>query len=884
MTEKSKCWLRTAWILQWLIIAVFWGLISGRVVKVPLGPLYRIVGTSVTIPCNVSDYQGPAEQNFDWSVTHANKHFRIVSTLEPEFSDAEYKEKIQKKEIWVERVNDYSAELHFKSVKFEDDGRYQCQTPSTDENSSGNYDDSVFLQVIPDGLSVSPRKSRSTVPVTYLEGKPLELQCVARTTSSVSTHLSVTWQLKGNSNKSENLLSFTKDSWIQPGDLYKERYLNGDIRMGFETNGLFKLIITSLRPEDEGVYSCVAAEWVKEDGSNWKLIQEKTTDIAVIEVQQLAQTLNVSAIGQKLTLNKGDEIDLICNVTGVEDTLTVEVSWYFSASAAMHPPSDKVLVSFNRAAVVSGTDFVTLTKISSSEYRLRVQQIDETDSGYYYCTASVWVPYTSESWHQAAEGTSRPIGVDVDILDPTYTVQLKSIKVPSSSGESAELECRVLDLQNADDTKLTVAWYVSPKQLIGTSEVTVPIATMDPDWTLQLFDEYVERAEKGEIIFMKSELHTFKFQMQQALPSDRGKYFCNVTAQIKQRGNTWLKKQEVSSLAIDIDWKTEDPSLSITAIEEKPVSTRGNTFEMICRVSAEHVEVPHYSVAIAMNEPTFMDTQHSKKLISLTRDSVVKLERWDDKDRSEDVVLEKVGGDEFRFRLYRTQFSDEGSYYCIVQAWAPDTNGQWSEIVTNSSNTVVVTFKTAAPQFNVSLQSEKPHVFQGETMEMTCTVDLSDIPNNSDVLYEVEWFVTQQFSNDTSERPLLLIDQRSVVTHLKANSDISVERISMHEFRLRLHCSEKTVAGDYFCKVTPWVKSETGTWQKMPPQRSDSLSVRIDISVLDSFKMPLIYGIGVAILIGILACAIGYCSSRYCCGERITPRYEQHRLISMASD
>ncbi|XP_048459182.1 prostaglandin F2 receptor negative regulator-like [Rhincodon typus] len=867
-----------------LLLVVSWGLILGRVVKVPSGHLYRVVGTPVSIPCNVSDYQGPAEQNFDWSVTRANEHFRIVSTLEPEFSDAEYKEKIQKKEIWVERLSDNSVELHFESVQFEDDGRYQCQTPSTDENSSGNYDDSVFLQVIPDGLTVSPRRSRSAKPASYMEGKSLELQCVARTTSSVSTRVSVTWQLKVNGSKSRDILSFTEDSWIQPGGLYKNRYQSGDVRMGIETNGIFKLIITSLRPEDDGVYSCVAAEWVKEDGSKWKQIQEKNTDIAVIEVQQLAQTLNVSTIGQKLTLNKGDEIDLICNVTGVEDTQTVEVSWYFSTSAAKHPPSDKVLVSLNRAAVVSDTVFVTLSKISSSEYRLRVRQIDETDSGYYYCIASIWVPYTSEIWHKAAEGTSSPIGVIVGILDPTYTVQLNSIKVPSSTGESAELECRVLDLQNADDAKLTVAWYVSPKQLNGTPEVTVPIATMDQDWTLQLFDEYIERAEKGELIFMKTELHTFKFQMQQALASDRGKYFCNVTAQVKQRGNTWLKKQEVSSIAIDIDWKTEDPSLSITAIEEKPVSTRGNTFEMICSVSAEHVEVPHYSVAIAMNEPAFTDARYSKKLISLTRDSVVKLERWDDKDRSEDVVLEKVGDDEFRFRLYRTQFSDEGSYYCIVQAWAPDTNGQWSEIVANSSNTVAVAFKTAAPRFNVTLQSEKPHVFQGETVEMNCTVDLSDVPNNSDVLYEVEWFVTQQFSNDTSQRPLLSIDQRSVVTHLKANTDISVERISMHEFSLRLHCSEKTVAGDYLCKVTPWVKSETGTWQKMPPQHSDSLSVRVDVSVLDSFKMPLIYGIGIAILIGFLTCAIGYCSSRYCCGERTAQRYEQHKLISMATD
>ncbi|XP_067896828.1 prostaglandin F2 receptor negative regulator-like [Heterodontus francisci] len=866
-----------------LLLLLNWGLSSGRVVKVPEGTLYRVVGTPVNIPCNVSHYQGPLEQNFDWFVIREHQQIKIVSTLEPEYSDAEYKDKIQKKEIWVERLSDNSVELHFKSAQLEDKGVYQCQTPSTDENSSGNYEDTVTLEVIPDGLTVLSGKSRSVKPASYTEGKPLELQCVAMTTSSVCTHLSVTWQLKENVTK--DILSFTQENGFQSGGSYKSRYQSGDIRMGMEKNGIFKLIINHLRPEDDGVYSCVAAEWVKEDGSNWKKILEKNTDIATIKVQRLAQTLKVSTIGGSLTLNKGDEIDLICNVTGVEDMVTFEVSWYFSTSAATDTQNDKVLVHLNRAAIVNNTDFVTLSRISDSDYRLRVQQIDETDSGYYYCTASIWIPYTSEMWHKAAERRSSPVGVTVGLLDPIYTVQLNSKKVPSSSGEPAELECRVLNLQNADDVKLTVTWYFNPKGQDGVAKVSVPIATMDQDWTLKLDNKYKERAEMGEMVFMKPELHAFKFQIQHALVSDRGEYFCNVTAWIKQRGDTWLKKQEIPSVAVDIFWKTEDPSLSITATEEKTVSTRGNTFEMSCSVSAEHVEVPHYSVAIAMNEPAFTDAKDSIKLISLTPDSVVKLESWDVKDRSEDVVLEKIGNEKFRFRLYRTQFSDEGSYYCIVQAWVPDTNGEWSEVVANSSNTVAVAFKTAAPRFNVTLHSEKPNVHQGETVEMNCTVDLLDIPNNSDVLYEVEWFLIQQFFN-TTQSPLVLVDQRSVVTHLKdiSSSDISVERTSAHEFRLRVHCSGKNVAGNYFCKVTPWIKSETGLWQKMPPQQSNSLSIRVDISVLDSFKMPLIYGIGIALLIGILACTIGYCASRYCSGEQIGGKFEQHRLIQMSTD
>ncbi|XP_062906801.1 prostaglandin F2 receptor negative regulator-like [Mobula hypostoma] len=845
---------RSAWLLL-LLQALNWDLTLGRIVQVPSGPLYRVVNTTVSIPCNVSDYQGPTEQNFDWIVTRNHQQSKIISTLEPEYSDPNYKEKIQKNEIWVKRLSDNSVELHLKSAQFEDDGEYQCQTPSTDENSSGNYEASVVLRVIPDKLTVSPAKSRSLPKRNYTEGKALELQCVATTTSSVSTHLSVKWQLTKNGGVTEDILSFTNDQFL-PGGSYAARYQQGDIRMGLEKNGIFKLFINHLQLEDSGVYSCVAAEWVKDGGSSWKKIQEKSTNIATIGVQSLAQTLNVSASGRMLTLNKGDEIDLVCTVTGAED-FGVEVSWYASTSPAVDTQSGKLLVHMNLAAIVNDSNFITLNKISSNDYRLRVLQVDESDSGYYYCAASVWTPYI-----KAAEKTSNPLHITVALLDPTYTVHLSSIRLPSSSGEPAEFECQLLDLQNTDDARLDVTWYFKPNGSDDDARVSVPIATMGQDLTLKVSNQYNERAEKGEVTFMKPRLYIFKFQVQHASASDRGEYFCNVSAWIKQRGNTWLKKQESSSLGVDMFWKIEDPRLSITATEEKPVATKGSTFEMTCSISAEHLEVPYYSVVVSMNEPAFIEAKDSKKLISLSRDSVVKLEQLNINHQPEDLVLEKVSDKEFRFRLYRTQFSDEGSYYCMVQAWVPDANGRWSEAVSSYSNAIAVAFKTAAPQFNVTLESERPHVYQGETLEMNCTFDLSEIPDTSDVLYEVEWFF-QRHSFNVSQSPLVFVDQRSVVTYLKdfGTSSMSVERTSMQQFRLRLHCSDSDFSGDYSCKVAPWIKSETGTWQKIPPQQSGILSVRVDISVLDSFKMPLLYGIGSALLIGILACAIGYCAS-----------------------
>ncbi|XP_007894045.2 prostaglandin F2 receptor negative regulator [Callorhinchus milii] len=877
--------------LLWLLVAMLnFGLSSGRIVKVPSGPLYRVLGSSVDIPCSVSEYQGPAEQNFDWTVLRGDRSVKIDSTWEPNFFDPEYKEKVTRREITVQRLSNNSTQLHFTSVTFQDEGQYTCETPSTDENSAGNYDAQVYLKVIPDGLTVTLGKSRSIKSRNYTEGESLELQCIATTTSTIHTHVAITWRLKSEeSGTMMDILSLTAKGKLKSGDQYKDRYESGDVRMSIEESGVYKLLIDRLRPEDQGTYLCVAEEWVMEDVATWKNILEKNTDIASIKVRSLAEALAVSTFSGNLTLNKESNLNLSCLVTGVEDLAVVEVGWYFSSSLPTNAQSQSSLVYMDRTAVVNNSNSVTLSKISSNEYRLRVQQVDETDSGYYYCTASVWIRGSSGTWKKAAEKTSNSVPVRVSFLDSSYSVKMNLIKGAHSFGDSAVMECQVVDVQNLgssgmESPRLTVSWYFKPEKN-GSDWVNIPLASMNEELILTVDNEYKERAEKGELIFTKSQLNTFRFQIQQALISDKGEYFCKVSAWVKHRDDSRMKSKTVASDPVIMSWQTQVPSLNIKATGEKPVSTRGNTFEMTCSVSSKHVTVSRYSVVIAMKEPTSPDANDIKTLISLSRDSVVQLETWDTKDRSEDVILEKVSDNEFRFRLFRTQFADEGMYYCMVQAWIPDTNGGWLKSAANSSNTVSIAFKTAAPWFNVTLESDKHHVLQGETVQINCVIDLLEISKNTDVFYEVEWLASEQLYLNTSL--LVSIDQKSVVTHAKGNmtTSISAERISEHEFCLRIHCAEKRDAKFYYCAVTPWIKSEIGDWQKMSQQTSDPLAVRVNISVLDSFKMPLIYGITSTLIVGILACAIGWCTSQCCCREeKRGTRRENRKLIQMEMD
>lgn len=120
----------------------------GRIVRVPKGPLIRVLGTEVAIPCSVSDYDGPSEQNFDWEFARETDFVRIVSTWDSTFTSEEYQKRVGHGDIKLRRSSNDAVELVIKNIQPTDQGRYKCSTPSTDATVQGNYDAEVQVKGI----------------------------------------------------------------------------------------------------------------------------------------------------------------------------------------------------------------------------------------------------------------------------------------------------------------------------------------------------------------------------------------------------------------------------------------------------------------------------------------------------------------------------------------------------------------------------------------------------------------------------------------------------------------------------------------------------------------------------------------------------------------
>lgn len=123
--------------------------------KVPAGPLVRVEGTEVRISCNVTQYDGPSEQNFDWEFStnpaQDSKFVNIISTWDPSFMSQEYQDRVTRGDIMLRRNSNNAVELLIGSIRPTDQGTYRCTTPSTDSVFHGNYNAVVKVKGISAG-------------------------------------------------------------------------------------------------------------------------------------------------------------------------------------------------------------------------------------------------------------------------------------------------------------------------------------------------------------------------------------------------------------------------------------------------------------------------------------------------------------------------------------------------------------------------------------------------------------------------------------------------------------------------------------------------------------------------------------------------------------
>ncbi|XP_029369459.1 prostaglandin F2 receptor negative regulator [Echeneis naucrates] len=883
------------------VLALLFGLLLAggcwaRVVTVSPGPLIRVEGQAVSIRCDVKEYSGPREQDFEWMTSRDTNSGRkkIISTFDASYSHPSISKRVASGDISVERLKDNEVELKIAEVKSLDAGLYWCQTPSTDSVISGNYEAQVQLIVIPNTLSVSPQTPPQEVP----EGSEITLSCNVTRALTQPTYLSVSWSLK-NGATSEEILTFGPQGDVVTGPKFARRYADGGIRLVPGRNGLFELVISRVTTSDGGTYECNGTEWTHENGGRWIKIVENAKEMGTVKVIPTGQSLSVKASSSSSTsllLSPGDTLTLLCSVTADNlQALALEVTWL---------AGDRDVVTMERSGVViSNTSSsggsqgkrgeASLERTGAGEYRLGLRGVSGEDVGEYTCRVRAFVDKGGRSaggggrWHMAAEKKSNPVSVKVAQSKPSYSLKLEPVLSPQMTSEPTELACHVTNITHLPmGGQLGVSWEHTTLPGIGDDPQTSHhIGSLDGSGNLLLGSMYSDRLKTGLMSLTRVQPNTFKLRILRTQDIDMGQYVCTVSAWSVGSQGDMVKTTEYNSTPTTIRWDTKHPTLNVVAKRVREALVGGATFEMSCMVATENLGEAGYSVLIHSQESP---DSNVKTIMTLSPDNVLQHGGATDPNRRDSLVLTKSGPAEFRFRLAGVQLSDRGFYWCDITAWTKQQPGQaWTKATSAESNKIRIQFEENGPSFSISIKSDDTSVYPSKTAKMECVLSVSgSSPKTDDLAYGVRWFFTRLRGGQATTQ-VASIDRFGVMKSdlRNSSSEISIERISTHTYLMNIFGTQDSDSGEYYCVATPWyLSASTGAWTQAGELTSPRVFLTVRFAVWDSLQLPLLYGAAASLGVGLFSLVLGLVCAQCCCRNAAhTPR-SRNKLMDLEMD
>ncbi|NXI86168.1 IGSF2 protein, partial [Rhipidura dahli] len=773
------------------------GLTTGqRAVTVQQGPLYRTEGSHVTLWCKVSGYQGPAEQNFQWSIylpSAPEREVQIVSTVDPSFPYAIYTQRVRGRGIFVERLRGDAVLLHIAELQERDAGQYECHTPNTDERYFGSYSAKTTLSVIADTLSAS----MAPQALTLTEGDAVELTCEVSKSTAQHTHLSVGWFLQGaGEHHSEEVLTLSKDFILKPGPSYQQRFLEGDVRLNKVGNTTYKLFIGAAKPSDQGQLYCEAAEWIEDPDGTWKDISRKQTQRTSLAVLSQGRDLPVDIAAAEHSLSEGDTLQLKCVVGAPKSSSRhFKVVWLLDSMEVATVDPHGVLIWEEEYKERAKLGQLRASKQSNTVYVLTIYEVGLKDKGTYQC--SVLEMRTPGDLHSIQTNVSSGIQVNVKPVESHMRLSVSTSTPQVTVGDSLILHCEV---QGATGP-VSVRWWHLPPQHPGHR---VLVATMEQDGTLSLGSAYQDGQTRGSLQLEKKSSGTFTLVIPSTLDEeDGGQYRCEATQWC--RGRNWTEKGEaavmVSSMAL---------GLHATLRSRIATVTRGQRFELVCQVAASYTleEVPAFVRWLFQPSPA----GPSRELVRVSPSGTVAWETAQPHLQGR-AQLAKAGTS-FRLLIPSASPADQGTYQCEVEVWRRNTRPPGQPAASTRSN--VVGIKVVLPESKLQVATEDSSVeIASGNAAIECRIVFAQ--NNSQ--FAVTWYLLPPLAGATPLQVIRanyssILEYGSAFSSPAQKSRFLSQRVSSNVFQLQILSADVRDQGRYYCVVEEWLWLVDG-WYKL---------------------------------------------------------------------
>ncbi|XP_034549224.1 immunoglobulin superfamily member 2-like [Notolabrus celidotus] len=762
--------------------------------EAPTGPLYRVVGSPLSLSCNVSGFTSASSQKeFEYRVQRPGntRMENIGSTRDPDFGYSSYKMRMGEKEITLTHVSPNSVSFEITSLKKSDQGEYECSVVNPDYIYDGTYTAVTSVKVIDNSLSVSSPASTS---LSYNEGDAYTSTCQASSNTVQHTHLSLSWFLqKDGEETAQPIISLDRYFTLSPGPGFEWRYQAGLISLEKVGEATYKLKMAQLQLSDRGRVFCRAQEWIQDPDRSWYSITQKDTEKTTLqviarEVVPDTSSLAVRVSVQSTSLQVGQKLSISCNVnTQNAEGEFFSVAWFRGGVELARIGPTGVLSVGHEYRVRE--EELRVGRISDKDFDLRLQPVIIEDQGEYLCRAWPQKRGQDGAFTQGVAQDSSPQRISISATESGLLLEMQN-DTRVNENDALKLMCKV----HGYTGQLSVTWL--RKSADTSSALFTTVISLSQEGVVAKAEEF----ESWKIIATRPATDTFTLELDGVTPSDSGVYQCAVSE--------WEKNRKTNSRSQTTRVTVTELSVNVNLISRESRVTVGNNVELICRVRA--VQVP-----ITVTWTLQRDASTIDNILTVYADGTIS---W--------------SGDQHRYQLKVQKTKNEFIHYLLINGASHREKGRYQCGVTyninkkSSSNWLAV--QVQDPESKLVLTSAPPikaHI--DDDVELKCSV-ISEPSESS--RYAVTW----QLEQEAVSKVIVSSDQDAKVTfgpeiELSQRQRISVKRTKGPSFELSIRQAWISDSGSYSCEVVEWLQDPGGDWSSLLP-----VSKTTNLTVVDS--------------------------------------------------
>uniref|UniRef100_A0A8C9WXH9 Immunoglobulin superfamily, member 3-like n=1 Tax=Sander lucioperca TaxID=283035 RepID=A0A8C9WXH9_SANLU len=731
------------------------------------GPLYRVVGSPLSISCNVSGFDSAStRKGFEFRVKKpANPTFEIniISTNDQAFGYAVYTQRVRSGDINLTHVNPNSVFFEIQRLEKGDEGEYDCSVINHQLVYDGTYNAKTTVKVIDNSLSVSSPASTS---LSYYEGDALTLTCQASSNTVQHTHLSLAWYLhKDGEDKAQPIISLDRDFTLIPGPGFEERYQAGLIRLDKMGEAMYKLNMAHLELSDQGRIYCQAQEWIQDPDRSWYTIAQKNAEETIVNVKARdTSSLVVRISAQSSTLQEGQELSLSCNV----DTQNLQerffsVAWLRgSVELARIGPTGILSVGPEYSGRVKEGE-LRAARIGDRDYRLILQPVRTEDQGEFTCRA--WL---QDRGQDGLFSFIIFLNTLICLLPCLITESGLSVEMQNSvgvnEGEGLKLTCKVRGVKGP----LSVTWQ--RKSASTSTAMFTSVISLSQEGVLEKAGEFMSRKVKAT----RPATDTFTLELDEVTPSDSGVYQCAVSEwKINSKTNS-------QSQTATVTVAPTDSFVKVSLISRNNIVTVGANVQLMCRIKGPRM--PITLTWSLQRDPSTLDN-----ILTLYSDGAIS---WSGDQQRYQLKVENKQNEVIHFLLINgASHREAGSYQCRVSVFLENVH------------------KKLPPSNQLAVLVRNP--------EIKCSVTSEPSASSR---YAITWLLQQQAENKT----IVSSDQDALVTfgpqvQLSHRQRISMRRTKGPSFEFSIRQARVSDNGLYVCEVVEWLQDPHGDWYQLSP-------------------------------------------------------------------